>query len=207
MRATKAAKAMSLTGVAILLAGGNMGCTSTPSAPSSASVSISYEDIFVLRSERKERITTSTWCTPERAGFAPLSGPSLLEDRFHFWSVETRVADGRIANVQAADLGEARACFGATESRAVFNFYLETTLSGLAISGKGDCTVVLADKPEKNMYLSRCTAPLRVASDAYVGGLLVTNSMTTSEVTFGLQTNPPGYTQVSIATVRLWRRH
>lgn len=131
----------------------------------------------------------------------------MLEDRFHFWSVETRVADGRIGNTQAANLGEVRGCFGATENPAVVNFYLETNLNGLAISGRGECAVVLANQPEKNMYVSRCAVPLKVASDAYAGGLLVTSSMTTNEVTFGLQTNPPGYTQVSIATIRLWRRH
>jgi len=172
-----------------------------PPAPSGAGDS--YEDIYVLRSERKERITQSSWCTKERAGFAPLSGPSLLEDRFNFWSVETRVADGRVANTHAANLGEVRGCLGGTENPAVFNFYLESSLSGLAISGKG----ALANQPEKNMYVSRCTVPLKVASDAYVGGLLVTSSMTTNEATFGLQTNPPGYTQVSIATIRLWRKH
>jgi hypothetical protein len=203
MHTSEVAKTAVYVGAVAALAGFS-GCSATPPA---SSATASYEDIFVLRSERKERLTQSSWCTEERAGFAPLSGPSLLEDRFHFWSVETRIADGRIANTQAANVGEIRACFGATENRAVVNFYLETTLSGLAISGKGGCTVVLADQPEKNMFVSRCTVPLKVASDAYVGGLLVTSSMTTNEATFGLQTNPPGYTQVSIATVRLWRKH
>jgi len=184
---------------------GLCGCTATPPAPPGAGDS--YEDIFVLRSERKERITQSSWCSKERAGFAPLSAPSLLEDRFNFWSVETRIADGRIANTHAANIGELRGCLGGTDKAGVLNFYLETTVNGLAVSGKGDCTLVLADQPEKNMYVSRCTVPLKVTSDAYVGGLLVTSSMTTNEATFGLQTNPPGYTQVSIATFRLWRKH
>jgi len=69
-------------------------------------------------------------------------------------------AEGEVtgtANTHAANLGEVRACFGVTENPAVFNFYLETGLSGLAISGKGECTVALAHQPEKNMFVSRCT--------------------------------------------------
>jgi hypothetical protein len=38
----------------------------------------------------------------------------------------------------------------------------------------------------------------------YLGGLLTTNTMT-SQAALGGDTNPPGYTQASIATLRLWR--
>lgn len=180
------------------------GCSATPSAPTSGATP-SYEDIFVLRSERKERVTPPTWCTPERAGFAPLNSPTLLEDRFHFWSIETRVADGRISNPHAAVVGEIRACFGATATRGLFNFYLETKLGALTMTGKGECTFGVADLPEKDLLIARCTVPLKVASDEYTGGLLVTSSMG-SKALLGLQTDPPGYTQSSIATIRLWRR-
>ena len=148
----------------------------------------------------------SSWCTQERAGFAPLEGPSLLEDRFNFWSVETRAADGRISNTHATNLGEALTCFGLTPTRGLVNFYIETTLGGLTMSGKGECTVLLPDVPEKGMAAVRCTVPLKVVSDAYSGGLLVTNTMN-SKQPMGLQTDPPGYTQASIATIRLWRKH
>jgi len=39
----------------------------------------------------------------------------------------------------------------------------------------------------------------------YVGGLLTTNAMT-SAAAFGGDTEPLGYTQASIATIRLWRK-
>lgn len=204
MLACKAAKAAIHFGTGVVLAA-LWGCSVTPPALSVAATA-PYEDILVLRSERKERLTESTWCTKERAGFAPLRGPSLLEERFKFWSVETRAADGRISNAQAGSVGEARACFGATENNAVFNLYIESTLGQIAISGKGECTFVLVNMPEKDLSLARCTVPLKVASDAYVGGLLVTNTMNSKEA-IGLQTNPPGYTQASIATIRLWRKH
>jgi len=204
MHASETTRAAFYVGAGAALAG-LWGCSVTPPAPLSSAIP-SYEDILILRSERTQRLTESSWCTKERAGFAPLSGPSLLEDRFNFWSVETRIADGRIANTHAANLGELRACFGSTETRGLFNFYLETTLGGLAISGKGECTLVLPDTPEKDMAMFRCAVPLKVASDAYTGGLLVTSSMGSKQL-IGLETNPPGYTQVSIATIRLWRKH
>ena len=204
MLACKAARAAIHFGTGAGLAA-LWGCSVTPPASSVAAVA-SFEDILVLRSERKERLTESTWCTKERAGFAPLRGPSLLEDRYVFWSVETRVADGLISNTHAANVGVARGCIGATENNAVFNFYIESTLGQITISGKGECTFVLANMPEKDLSLARCTVPLKVASDAYVGGLLVTSTMNSKEA-IGLQTNPPGYTQPSIATIRLWRKH
>lgn len=181
-----------------------VGCSVTPSPPTTSAIP-SYEDIFVLRSERKERVTPPTWCTPERAGFAPFNAPTLIEDRFHFWSIETRVADGRIGNPNATVVGEIRACFGATATREIFNFYLESRLGTLTITGKGECTFGVADLPEKDLLIARCTVPLKVASGEYTGGLLITSSMG-SKALFGLQTDPPGYTQSSIATIRLWRR-
>jgi hypothetical protein len=38
----------------------------------------------------------------------------------------------------------------------------------------------------------------------YVGGVLTTNTIT-SKAGFGGETDPPGYTQASIATIRLWK--
>jgi hypothetical protein len=37
----------------------------------------------------------------------------------------------------------------------------------------------------------------------YVGGVLTTNAVT-SQAAFGSEIDPPGYTQASIATIRLW---
>jgi len=37
-----------------------------------------------------------------------------------------------------------------------------------------------------------------------IGGLLTTNTITSSAA-FGGDTDPPGYTQASIATLRLWK--
>ena len=205
MRAHQPATPMSLVGATAVLVGSLTGC-STTSSPGSSGATAPYEDIFILRSERKERVARSTWCTTERAGFASLRAPALMEERFNFWSVETRAADGRISNAQAANLGEGRACFGMTESRTAVNFYLEGTFGTLSISGRGECDLAVGDMPEKDMFVSRCVVPLKVASDSYTGGLLVTSSLTSKEL-YGLVTNPPGYTQVSIGTIRLWRRH
>jgi hypothetical protein len=181
------------------------GCATSNGSPT-ANASAAYEDIFVLRSERIQRNPNSTWCTVDRAGFAPRSSPTLLEDTFTFYSVQTQRSDGRVVDARAARVGEARTCFGPTENPRIFNFYIETALGQVPIVGAGECTVLRADVPEKGIVSVRCTVPLKVSSDAYVGGVLVTSTLSSNAV-MGGETDPPGYAQASIATIRLWRRH
>ena len=51
---------------------------------------------------------------------------------------------------------------------------------------------------------ARCFLDLHI-SGGYIGGQLTTNTMRSRQL-IGVITDPPGYTQNSIATIRLWKR-
>lgn len=50
-----------------------------------------------------------------------------------------------------------------------------------------------------------CVLNLMDSAGFYVGGQLTTNTIT-SRNSLGTVTDPPGYTQASIATIRLWKQ-
>jgi len=185
-----AALALSLTGCA------------TQQAPTPGDSPGAREEIYVLRSIREPQSSTGDWCTQERTGFAPL--PTDADRKFSFWTVETRSSDGRVVNARASRASEVRVCFGSTADRAVSNFYGEGTIGGMPYVGTGDCRLVGADVPEKGLVLLRCVLTLRGLPPPYVGGMLVTSTIG-SKAALGDATDPPGYTQSSIATVRLWK--
>lgn len=177
------------------------GCA-TPQATGSLDSSNTREEIFVLRSIREAQPASGDWCTQERTGFAPL--PTDADRRFTFWSVQTHPGDGRVVNAKANRTSEVRVCFGPTPDRTVSNFYGEGTIGGMPYVGNGDCRLVAADTPEKGLVLLRCVLTLRGLPPPYVGGMLVTSTIG-SKAALGEVTDPPGYTQSSIATVRLWK--
>jgi hypothetical protein len=181
-----------------------LGCASTRPIPDTSPSASGLEEIYILRSLREERTPKSTWCTSERAGFAPFKTEFLLDDRFTFWSVQVRPEDGRVANTRAGKAGDLRTCFGLTADPKVVNFYAEGHLGELPVAGNGDCLFVRPDFPEKGIATLRCFLNLRGLPSAYVGGLLTTSSLTSGNV-IGGETDPAGYTQTSIATIRLWR--
>lgn len=182
------------------------GCASPRLAPDASPPAGGLEEIYILRSLREERTPKSAWCTSERAGFAPFKTEFLLDDRFTFWSVQVRPEDGRVANAKAGKAGDLRTCFGLTSDPKVVNFYAEGHLGELPVAGNGDCLFVRPDFPEKGIATLRCYLNLRGLPSAYVGGLLTTSSLTSGNV-IGGETDPAGYTQTSIATIRLWRAH
>jgi hypothetical protein len=63
---------------------------------------------------------------------------------------------------------------------------------------------LMIDFPEPGLFPVRCHLVLGGLPAPFVGGLLTTNTLT-SKAAFGGDTEPPGYTQASIATIRLWR--
>lgn len=167
--------------------------------PASAS---DLEDIYILRSIREPQAATAGWCAASRTGFAPF--PADAERFFSFWSVRSRPEDGRVVDAEAARVAELRGCFGPTDDRARQNFYAEVRLGALSFSGKGECLALMVDFPETGLFPVRCQLVLGGLPAPFVGGLLVTNTMTT-QAPFGGDTEPPGYTQASIATIRLWK--
>jgi hypothetical protein len=171
------------------------GLLSTPAAQSRV------EDIYLARSIRESQVKPTEFCTQARTGFAEHS----IEDRYSFQSVATRASDGLITDDNVNAIGHLRACFGPTPDPMVVNFYAEGGLGGVKFTGKGECLTVKRDHPENGLTVARCFLELRGLPDGYVGGQLTTNTMR-SRALIGSVTDPPGYTQMSIATVRLWKR-
>jgi len=161
------------------------------------------EDIYVFRSIREEvAAPTDGWCVASRAGFEPHAKD--IDRSFSFWSVESRPENGKVVNARRQRVAELRGCFGPTEDRAKQNFYAEIRVGELAFQGKGDCLALMINVPEPGLFAVRCQLVLGGLPAPYVGGLLTTNTIT-SQAGFGGESDPPGYTQTSIATIRLWR--
>ncbi len=169
----------------------------TNSPPDSA-----LEEIYVLRSIREPQAPTSDGCAASRTGFEPF--PADAERFFSFWSVRSRTEDGRVVDAKQARVAELRGCFGPTEDRARQNFYAEVELGAISFRGNGECLALGIDVPEAGLFPVRCQLVLSGLPAPFVGGLLTTNTIT-SKALFGGDTDPPGYTQASMATIRLWK--
>lgn len=167
-----------------------------------ATPSAAREDIYVLRSVRERETSSGQWCTRARTGFDPFETDA--ERVFSFWSVRSRPEDGRIVDAKQSRVAGLRACFGATAERARQNFYAEVQLGALSFRGAGECQALAGNFPEPHLFPVRCQLTLGDLPPPFVGGFLTTNTMT-SAATFGAETDPAGYTQASIATIRLWR--
>lgn len=159
----------------------------------------------MLRSLREDRTAKADWCTPERTGSTPPSGGFLLEDHYTMWSVAVSAKDGKVSDAKAGLAGELHACFGATNDPRVVSFYTDGRIGGIHLAGKGDCLRERVDFPEKGISTLRCYLNLSELPAPYVGGSLATNTIQSNAV-LGAASNPPGYVQASIATIRLWRR-
>ena len=159
------------------------------------------EDIYIARSWRESRVTPTDFCAPAKIGF----GNATYEDRYTFRSTKTRASDGLVVNTNANPIGSLRACFGSTVDSVTTNFYGEGTLNRVAFVGKGECVRTKQDFPEQGLTVSRCFLELRSLPATYVGGQLTTNTVNSRNALGGIS-DPPGYTQPSIATIRLWKR-
>lgn len=162
----------------------------------------SLEDIYILRSIREPSEPVANWCAAGKTGFEPFATDA--ERAFSFWSVRSRPEDGKVVDAKASRVAELRACFGATDDRARQNFYAEIKLGSLSFHGNGECLAMAINTPETGLFPVRCQLVLSGLPAPYVGGLLTTNTMT-SKAAFGGATDPAGYTQASIATIRLWK--
>jgi hypothetical protein len=162
----------------------------------------SLEDIYVLRSI-PEQHAPGVGCATASIGFEPF--PTNAERFFSFWSMGSRREDGKVIDAAQARVAELRGCLGATTELARQNFYAEIRLGELALIGKGECVALAIDFPQRGLYPVRCHLLLSGLPAPYVGGLLTTNTMTTG-ARFGGDSQPPGYTQASIATIRLWKQ-
>lgn len=195
MRKTTAAIVLQVS--ALLLSG-----CAAPSGPAAPSPTAAREEIYILRSIREPQQATAGWCSATRTGFAPFATDA--ERFFSFWSLRLRPEDGRAVETRDRRVADLRGCFGATAEPARQNFHAEVRLGALTFRGNGECLALATDFPQAGLFPVRCQLVLSGLPAPYVGGLLVTNTMT-SKAAFGGDTDPPGYTQASIATIRLWR--
>jgi hypothetical protein len=159
------------------------------------------EQIYVLRSVREERVSDPNFCSAARIGFTSFN----VADRFSLWSVRPRAADGRIKNAMVREAGHFRACFGPTADPRVANFYGEGQIGGTEFTGSGECKLVHDNFPEAGLRTFGCFLALNQLPAPYIGGFLTTNTIV-SRAVLGGETDPPGYVQTSIATIRLWRQ-
>jgi hypothetical protein len=189
--------------IAIALLGILVAC-STPGRPRSAGDSADsppgVEDIYILRSLREARSTPDEFCAPSKTGFT-----AKVQDRYSFKAVVTRAPDGKVVDATVHDAGTLHACFDGVPGVPDANFYAEGVIAGVPATGKGKCTAVAADFPEHGITSLRCFLVLSNLPAPYVGGVLTTNSVA-SRQPIGVRSDPPGYTQPSIATIRLWRK-
>jgi sugar lactone lactonase YvrE len=160
------------------------------------------EDIYVLRSIREQQAPVIDGCASSKTGFEPFAADA--ERSFSFWSVATRPEDGRVIDAKNTRVAELRGCFGPTRDRARQNFYAEIQLGAISLRGRGECLALMMDFPATGLFPVRCQLILSDLPPPFAGGLLTTNTMT-SGTPFGGDTEPPGYAQASIATIRLWK--
>ena len=162
-----------------------------------------FEEIYVLRSIRDRQEVQDGRCTAPAIGFDPY--PTDADRRFSFWSVVSRPADGLIVDAANRRVAELRGCFGPTDDRTRQNFHAEIRMGSNIFRGRGECQALLVNFPEEALIPVRCQIVLSDLPAPYIGGLLITNTLT-SGAQYGGETSPPGYTQASIATIRLWKK-
>jgi hypothetical protein len=177
-------------------------CATQSGSAAAAEPEATLEDIYVLRSIREPREPVADWCSSSKTGFEPF--PKDAERFFSFWTAGVEPESGKVIDAKQTRAAELRACFGPTSEPALQNFYAEIKLGSISFRGNGECRAVKVDFPQAGLFPVRCQLVLSGLPAPYVGGLLTTNTMT-SKAAFGGDTDPPGYNQASIATIRLWK--
>ena len=158
------------------------------------------EDIYVVRSVRLSRMSPTGYCAAARTALPA----SAFEDQYDFRTVTTRPADGAVTNAAGPTVGHLHACI-ARIADSLFVWFAQGDLNGVRLAGHGDCRTESRDFPEPGIALWRCFLDLTDLPPGFVGGRLTTNTIQ-SRALLGTTSDPVGYTQPSIATVRLWRR-
>lgn len=158
------------------------------------------EEIYIARSVRESRVAPTDFCAEAKTGFK-----SNDEDRYTFRSTATRVTDGRMIDTKVKTIGSGHGCFGQTANPATRNFYLELLLGDTLFRGTGECVTAKSDFPERGLTVNRCFLDLSDPLGHYVGGQLTTNTMSSLKL-LGVDSDPPGYAQPSIATIRAWKK-
>lgn len=168
--------------------------------PSQTALQSQVEEIYIARSDRQSRVAPTEFCAQAKTGFTPNT-----EDQYKFHATATRPSDGRMIETNGKTIATGHGCFGQTADPAVRNFYLELQLGNTALRGIGECRTEKTDFPEKGLIVYHCFLDLSDPLGRYVGGQLTTNTMGSRKL-IGVDSDPPGYAQPSIATIRLWKK-
>ena len=171
-----------------------------PNYPPTKTSSSSVEEIYVVRSWRESRDTPTEFCAQSRTGF----DKATSEDHYTFRSISIQTSNGQMINNDVRTIGRLRACFGSTADPKLLNFYAEGALADVTFKGQGECLANKSDYPEPGIISTRCFLHLSGLPPQYVGSELTTNSVRSRNPLGGVS-DPPGYTQPSIATIRLWK--
>ena len=166
-----------------------------------SSASPVLDEIYVARSVRLSRVPATSFCDKSNTEVNRANN----EDQYIFRAVATNPTDGRVTDADSTTVGTLHACFGPTDNPANVQFYGEFMFEGMAFKGFGDC-VIRQDFPEKGVQATHCYLNLFGLPDRYAGGQLVSNTINTPKRLIGTVTDPVGYAQSSIATVRLWKK-
>jgi hypothetical protein len=176
------------------------GAASQPAAQRAKAVP-GVEDIYVARSLRLSRVAPTAFCAEQQVGF----GSATFEDDHTFLAITIAADDGRLTSVKGKQIGRIHTCLGATADPMVINFFGRGNLGPTSFTGHGDCRANRVDTPEPGVTAYRCFLELADLPAGYIGGQLTTNTITSRAVT-GEVSDPSGYVQPSIATVRLWKK-
>lgn len=155
------------------------------------------ETVYNLRSIRVARTPPTEFC--QATGW-----PVLFEDLFDLRSYRTRAVDGRVVTTGRHPVGSLRACIGVKSvAPLVLNFFAEFVIGDLVLTGVGTCTQQFAEFPIAGTGVYVCNQNL--ASPSYVGGQLVTSTVTGPQPIGESDPNALGLHETSFATIRLWR--
>lgn len=158
------------------------------------------EEIYITRSVRESRVAATKYCAEAKTGFK-----SNVEDQYTFRSTANRITDGRMIDTNVKTIGSGHACFGQTANPATRNFYMEMLLGVTLFIGRGECLTAKSNLPERGLTVLRCFLDLADPLGHYVGGQLTTNTVNSPKL-LGVDSDPPGYAQPSIATIRVWKK-
>ena len=171
----------------------------SPQTPRRASSETQVEEIYIARSVNESRTAPTEFCAPARTGIAD----PVAEGRYSFRSISINASDGRVLDTNIRPIGRGHGCFGPTAG-GIRKIYGELMIGSKTFKGTGECRQK-SDFPERGINEFHCSADLSSPDDQYVGGLLTTSSISSLKDA-GLETDPPGYTQSSIATIRVWKK-
>src|SRR5215468_12027629 len=155
------------------------------------------EDVIIARSLRTSRNTganVTAGCAASITGFT-----ATIEDIFEMYSVNLS-NQGVVIDDAWYKTGDLHVCLAPTApGSTVLNFWTDGTLTGVSFHAIGTCTERFRNFPETGLRMFSCYQDLKNLSGGYIGGTLTTNTISSLQL-IGEESNPPGYTQASIAT-------